>query len=31
MIEMIGITLGLLGLLLMVGFLTYRAISRVTL
>ena len=29
MIEMIGIALGLLGLLLMVGFLTYRVISRV--
>ena len=29
MIEMIGITLGLLGLLLMVGFLTYRVISKV--
>jgi hypothetical protein len=31
MIEMIGITLGLLGLLLMVGFLTYRVISKVRL
>ena len=31
MIEMIGITLGRLGLLLMAGFLTYRVISKVRL
>ena len=31
MIEMIGITLGLLGLLLMAGFLAYRVISKVRL